>query len=208
MHAVSLLALKSLAKENVALHTQGVKTREQLMNKMRQSYATRVVLAVVLGERETHDALDGVGVDTLAGLERELIGPLREHLAVCSALQHKADAVHTLQVEDRHRERLATMSRKHTKTEAFQQTRARFNSEKEQSIGLCCETIAETATLELERETVTCPTMSTIHVAFSQHLDAVTRSWACPRGAPDAAARHCSIPASPHSPRVTPSLPC
>ena len=116
--------------------------------------------------------------DALAGLERDLIEPLREHLAVYSALQHKVDAVHTLRVDmDRHRERLAAMSRKHTKIEAFQQLQARFNSEKEQYAGLRGEIIAETATLEQERETVTRLIMSTMLVAFSQHLDSVNQRW-------------------------------
>ena len=177
-HDADLRAAKDRIKENVALYKQVIKTTEQLMDETRQPYATMADLAVVLGERETHDALDGVGADALAGLERDLIEPLREHLAVYSALQHKVDAVHTLRVDmDRHRERLAAMSRKHTKIEAFQQLQARFNSEKEQYAGLRGEIIAETATLEQERETVTRPIMSTMLVAFSQHLDAVNQRW-------------------------------
>lgn len=74
-------------------------------------------------------------------------------------------------------ERLATMSRKHTNIEAFQQLQECFNSEKDRCAPLRGEIIAETATLEQERETVTRPIMSTMLVAFSQHLDAVNQRW-------------------------------
>ena len=129
---MSLLALKSLTKENIALHMQVVKTTEQLMDKTRQPYVTIAELAVVLGERETHDALDSVGADAFARLERDLVEPLREHHAVYSTLQHEVEVVHTLRVDiDRHRDYLATVSRNPTKIEVFQHTQARFNSEKE-----------------------------------------------------------------------------
>ena len=62
--------------ENVTQDKQVIKMTEQLMDKTRQPYATMVELAVVLGERETDDALDGVDSDALAGLQRDLIEPL------------------------------------------------------------------------------------------------------------------------------------
>ena len=76
---------------------------------------------------------------------------------------------------DRNRECLATMSRKHAKIEAYQRLQARLNTEK--CVVLHGNIIAETATLERERETVTLPIMSTMLVSFSQHLDIVNQGW-------------------------------
>ena len=111
----------------------------------RPPHATMAELAVVLSQwrRTTRRALLA---RTLVGVERDLTEPRSEHSAVYSALPNKVDAVPALRCRPALHP-LAATSRKHTKTEAFQQLQARNSGGNELDAGLQGETVAGTARL-------------------------------------------------------------